>query len=151
MAKAGFSIFVDENEDNGGGGGYNLNRSPENGTGGSGGHGGRHIATEADRIKENEGRTERWNERGGLGREDQDAADENEGGGLYVQQQHRPAAPTFEVFVDDECAAETKREEEERLKRQREKEGDGRSLRQRMDGGMVSRSGGRSRGRDHCM
>ena len=147
MAKAGFSIFVDENEDNGGGGGggYNLNRSHEDGTGG-GGQGGRHIATEADRIKENEGQTERWNERGGLGREDQDggggaAADENDGGGLYVQQQHRPAAPTFDVFVDDECAAETKREEEERLKRQREKEGDGRSLRQRMDGGMVSRSG----------
>lgn len=134
MAKAGFSIFVDENEaDNGA---YNLNRSHEDGGAGAGHN---RIATEADRIKENEGRTERWNERGGLGREDQDGSDENDdGGGLYVQQQRRPAAPTFEVFVDDECAAENKREEEERLKRQREKEGDGRSLRQRMDGGVVS-------------
>ena len=137
MAKAGFSIFVDENEaDNGG---YNLNRSHEDGGAGAGaGH--NRIATEADRVKENEGRTERWNERGGLGREGQDGSDENDGGGggLYVQQQRRPAAPTFDVFVDDECAAENKREEEERLKRQREKEGDGRSLRQRMDGGVVS-------------
>ena len=147
VAKAGFSIFVDENDENGGG--YDLNRSRDDRDGG--GHGGssNRIATESDRVKENEGRTERWNERGGLGddHEGDDAGAEDEGG-VHVRsqhaqsQQHRPSAPTFDVFVDDECAAENEQKEQElqkqKEKKRRDAEGDGRSLRQRMDGGVVS-------------
>mmetsp|Transcript_22024 Transcript_22024/g.48004 ORF Transcript_22024/g.48004 Transcript_22024/m.48004 type:complete len:1418 (-) Transcript_22024:222-4475(-) len=141
MAKAGFSIFVDENDENGGG--YDLNRSrDERGSGRRDGGSSSRIATEADRIKENEGRTEKWNERGGLN--DDHGEESAEEGGLYVrpQQQQRSAAPTFEVFVDDECAADNKHEEEQLAReRQRKKrdEGDGRSLRQRLDGGVADR------------
>ena len=130
-AKGGFSIFVDENDENGPGGYDDLDRSRD-----GAGHGGRRrIETEADRIKENEGRKERWNERGGI-------QGEEEGQPSLRQPQQRP--PSFAVFVDDQCAERIEREEneeEEELQRQRDRKGredDGRSLRQKMDCGVVS-------------
>ena len=127
----GFSIFVDENDENGPGGYDDLDRSRD-----GAGHGGRRrIETEADRIKENEGRKERWNERGGI-------QGEEEGQPSLRQPQQRP--PSFAVFVDDQCAERIEREEneeEEELQRQRDRKGredDGRSLRQKMDCGVVS-------------
>lgn len=90
------------------------------------------IERNADRKKENTMEAERWNERGGL----------------HTTSSHRtqPRArtrkppPAFAVFVDEECALEHEREEQEkRVQADRHRRGrDDRMFRERGDEGMVS-------------
>lgn len=92
----------------------------------------RELEREEDRIKENTLSAERWNERGGLSL------------GPALAEPSRPAVqayPSFEVFVDDECAAAHERtarqqdlyEDHQRLAR------DDRTFRELKDGGAAEK------------
>ena len=163
-AKGGFSIFFDGESGDENNQGYNLDQSVSCSEGRSAGVGARHrrIETESDRRKENRGKTERWNERGGLESSmphsypeearhprPQAAGHRHGASGSFSSRmagRDDPASapvPTFEVFVDEECAQKHHKEEEaERMEKdQRSRElGGGRSLRERVDGGVVSLS-----------
>lgn len=139
--KGGFSIFVEDdgaNDENNGG--YNLDQSVDLGEIG----GGRRMEKESDRRKENTARTERWNERGGLGSSDGGDGDHAGAGRSFAARMAtRDPSPTpaFPVFVDEECAAKNEMEEEKARKdrEQRRREIGDRSLMQRVDGGVADR------------
>lgn len=115
-----FSIFVDQEDESI----YNLDQSfAENDR--------RVIAREAERKKENDQQAEQWNQRGGLH--------------STVAPNREPAAKEssvpFSVFVDEECAIENERQEEEErnhLDRQRQVRDD-RTFRERDVEGRVGR------------
>jgi hypothetical protein len=114
-----FSIFVEPEKENG----YNLDQSfAENDS--------RVIAREADRKKENNLDAERWNERGGLHSSFQRATKYRSAG----------PPPAFSVFVDEECAIQNERQDDEQRKdldRHRQAR-DERTFRERDVEGMVS-------------
>lgn len=121
---ASFPIFIDDSEHDAG---YNLDQSYA--------HAPRELEREVDRKKENAAAAERWNDRGGLG-----------SGSFQVYSREEAAAPasmtgrSFDVYMDEECAAKLEREkqkrhaEAERARRDR----DERTLRQHEEG-MVRR------------
>ena len=112
-----FAIFVDNSENDGG---YNLDQSYAQEP--------RELEREIDRKKENSGAAERWNDRGGLNSFQ-----------IYSEVAAASTGASFEVYIDEECAAKLEREkrkrhtEAERARRDR----DERTLRQHEEG-MVS-------------
>ncbi|KAG7364896.1 Mad3/BUB1 homology region 1 domain containing protein [Nitzschia inconspicua] len=109
-----FSIFVDQEDENG----YNLEQSfAENDR--------RVIAREAERKKENDLQAEQWNQRGGMQ--------------PSIPKSSKDPSVPFSVFVDEECAIENERQEEENrnhLDRQRQVRDD-RTFRERDSEGMA--------------
>jgi hypothetical protein len=97
-AAASFPIFIDDSEHDAG---YNLDQSYA--------HAPRELEREVDRKKENAAAAERWNDRGGLG-----------SGSFQVYSREVPAAPasmtglSFDVYMDEECAAKLEREKQKR-------------------------------------
>ena len=89
--KGSFSIFVEETGENA----YNLDQKFAGGDRAP-------IARESDRKKENSLAAERWNERGGMQHSYQKT----------TMQRSTAPQPAFSVFVDDECAAKNKRQEQ---------------------------------------
>jgi len=120
----GFSIFVDDSERDAAGY-YNLDESHVNHQ-----HDvpGRRLEREVDRRKENEGETERWNDRGGLA------------GGGYAEAVPTRSEPSFSVYMDDECAAKLQREQQERRAYEQHARHvrDERTLKQRTEEDIVS-------------
>ena len=90
------------------------------------------IERNADRKKENTMEAERWNERGGLHTTSSHRT--------QPRVRTRKPPPAFAVFVDEECALEHEREEQEkRVQADRHRRGrDDRIFRERGDEGMVS-------------
>ena len=121
QSSTGFAIFTEEE---GGEAGFLDQSLVENK---------RVIERHADRRKENAMDAERWNERGGLHTTTSNRI-------LPTRSHTKGAPPAFNVFVDEECAAQHERETEERRshnERQR-RERDERTFRERSDEGLVS-------------
>lgn len=92
------------------------------------------IERQVDRRKENTLDAERWNERGALQRNPSGSSKQGRG-------TTRSAPPPFAVFVDEECAEQHKREENEQhnIKAQHRGLRDERTFRERTDEGVVSK------------
>ena len=152
-SKGVFSIYVEgDPEDDGGE--YNLDKSYVH----EDNQPTRMLAKEEDRKKENTLTAERWNERGGLNSHYNRPAHHDDhqeqvesisapsvaqrwaGTGSDARMAGGTSAqPAFTVFVDEECASKYEKEGSEESEAKQEKSrGDDRSLRQRMDGGIVS-------------
>jgi len=116
-----------------------------------GGHGQRRgmLVKEKDRTKENTLKAERWNERGGLGQCSQHPSqrqmeDANPTSFRFRGTAAPPPVPQaapapLEIFVDDECKTKNEEEDKERDLKDRGRGGDGRSLRQRLDGSTAEK------------
>ena len=103
-AASAFPIFVEgENQDPG----FNLDHSSyvpnEN----------RRLEREADRLKENTLTAEPWNERGGLHTTSNNPAIRSRRSAGADRGAASTPAPAFAVFVDEECAAKHRQDEEE--------------------------------------
>jgi hypothetical protein len=119
--KGSFNIFVEEEGENA----YNLDKEYAEDDRAI-------IARESDRRKENLASTERWNERGGI---------QHSQKSKVSAPRSRTPLPAFSVFVDEECAAENERQEQQQeahVDRQRQVR-DERTFRERDSEGMVSR------------
>jgi hypothetical protein len=82
----------------------------------------RRLEREADRLKENTLTAEPWNERGGLHTTSSNPAIRSSSTGHLPSASRRSAggtapAPAFAVFVDEECAAKHRQDEEEQQER----------------------------------
>jgi hypothetical protein len=158
--KSGFAIFAEEDKENGLGG-YNLNQSIAEG---HKEHLQRFVAprmtTERDRLKENSLAAEEWNKRGGLNapqhgtrvvEEEEDRMNREQyestssvaqrwagDGSTSLVAGGTSAQPAFQVFVDEDCDKKENQVEENEASHKTKHTKPDRSLRQRMEGDLVS-------------